>query len=81
MERYFGKTLIDSEWRETNNVLIWFNLCQEPHIWCLPINIFKESVEIKELMKYKSVKICNLKDYTANSHITEVISLNAHLNL
>ena len=38
--------------------------------WCLPINIFKEFTEIKELMKYKSVKMCNLKDYTANSHIS-----------
>ena len=31
-----------------------------------------------KLMKYKTLKICNCKDYTANSCISETVSLNGH---
>ena len=34
-----------------------------------------------KLMKYKTVKKCNFKDYTANSRVSDVILLNGHQNL
>jgi len=37
MGPYFWKILYGSQWRETINILISFELCPELHIWCLLI--------------------------------------------
>ena len=54
-------------WMVRDKSLFWHCL-NEVNIWCFSIeNIFFELE--KELLKYKSVKIHNWKDYTSNSFV------------